>query len=338
MITELTKEQTDRFPEFVDRWTKIGLSCEPLDDEKVKAAIHKLYACGGINPPKEIKIVDSPYAGVIMATMLRKGIKDEEKIKKTTEEMLNCLFQQKKPMKDALKELNGVIFGNQSVSWLSFYSYMREVVGLVKETDSLAGLFEVAETCGWVFPYDTIAIVCRRPVEINLRADGQLHKDGGMAIKYPDGWGIYYMNGVSVPKWLAETPKEDIDPNKLIKISNVQVRAEFVKKVGVLPLFLKLPNKIIDEDIKNQYWLRSLEINDRNYCALQMVNPSTGEDHIEFVTNDCQTVQDAIAFRNQRAFAGKTISEDGEDWYQQGDTIQVPRGAKSLKPRPIILT
>ena len=36
MITELTKEQKARFPEFVDKWIKIGLSTERANRPKAE--------------------------------------------------------------------------------------------------------------------------------------------------------------------------------------------------------------------------------------------------------------------------------------------------------------
>src|SRR3990167_6684858 len=52
MITELTKSQTDRFEEFVDRWTRIGLSTEPADRKRTEKGIALAYRTSGLNSPR----------------------------------------------------------------------------------------------------------------------------------------------------------------------------------------------------------------------------------------------------------------------------------------------
>lgn len=44
MITSLTKEQSDRFPEFVKKWTEIGLSTKSLNKAKIKEGLKSAYA------------------------------------------------------------------------------------------------------------------------------------------------------------------------------------------------------------------------------------------------------------------------------------------------------
>jgi ribosomal protein S20 len=51
---KLTKEQEARFPEFVDKWVKIGLSTEPSNREKSEKAIRGLYGLAKLKEPKVI--------------------------------------------------------------------------------------------------------------------------------------------------------------------------------------------------------------------------------------------------------------------------------------------
>ena len=50
-ITNLTDEQIARFPEFIDKWTKIGLSTQPADRERAERAIRGLYALAKLKEP-----------------------------------------------------------------------------------------------------------------------------------------------------------------------------------------------------------------------------------------------------------------------------------------------
>ncbi|HVN67792.1 MAG TPA: hypothetical protein VMT55_05415, partial [Candidatus Sulfotelmatobacter sp.] len=79
-IEKLTAEQIAKFPEYVERWTKIGLSTEPADRPRAEAAIHKIYKTGGLPSPKTIVWCSSPLVAVLAINCLRNFT--DEKIKK----------------------------------------------------------------------------------------------------------------------------------------------------------------------------------------------------------------------------------------------------------------
>ena len=53
-IERLTEAQKARFPEYVERWTKIGLCTEPMDRERAKRAICSMYTNAGLSEPKVV--------------------------------------------------------------------------------------------------------------------------------------------------------------------------------------------------------------------------------------------------------------------------------------------
>ena len=53
-IESLTAEQETRFPEFVGRWTQIGLSTEPADRPRSEAAVRDMYRQAGLAAAKKI--------------------------------------------------------------------------------------------------------------------------------------------------------------------------------------------------------------------------------------------------------------------------------------------
>ena len=61
-IQSLTKAQRDRFPEFVDKWTQIGLCTDPADRPRAEAGIRKAYEIAGMEPPKRIVWCGSPLS------------------------------------------------------------------------------------------------------------------------------------------------------------------------------------------------------------------------------------------------------------------------------------
>jgi hypothetical protein len=69
-IEKLTQEQISIFPAYVDRWTKIGLSTQPIDRARAATAIDKVYKSAGREPPKIKIFLDSPFGGAIGAVYL----------------------------------------------------------------------------------------------------------------------------------------------------------------------------------------------------------------------------------------------------------------------------
>ena len=63
-ITEITNAQRARFPEFVQKWTDIGLSTQPADREKAERAIRGLYALARLKEPRVIWL-PCPFSAAI---------------------------------------------------------------------------------------------------------------------------------------------------------------------------------------------------------------------------------------------------------------------------------
>ena len=61
-IESLTAGQEARLPEFVERWTQIGLSTEPADRPRAESAIRKMYVLAGLAPPRMIVWCGSPVS------------------------------------------------------------------------------------------------------------------------------------------------------------------------------------------------------------------------------------------------------------------------------------
>ena len=200
-------------------------------------------------------------------------------------------------------------WGGQDAHWLSFYTFAKDI-GVQYEPRDQAKLnimSEYAQSAGWLWPYQGAAIVSERPTEINWNNDNtQLHKDGGAAVKFRDGWGVYALNGVVVPQWLAEKPHREIPAKKFAEIENVEVRREFVRKVGIERIALELGGKVLDKS--GDYELLAVDLGEEvgTWPYLKMLNPSIGCWHLECVSQECGSVQEAINFRasNLKALKG----------------------------------
>ena len=60
MINELTKEQEDSFPYFVDKWTKINTATGPTNVEKVRDIIYGIYTANKLPLPKYFFHYENP--------------------------------------------------------------------------------------------------------------------------------------------------------------------------------------------------------------------------------------------------------------------------------------
>ena len=65
--------------------------------------------------------------------------------------------------------------------------------------DRGSGLLAVARTAGWWWAFSDVAVLTERPTALHRDAAGRLHNPDGMALQYPDGWGIHALHGVRVP-------------------------------------------------------------------------------------------------------------------------------------------
>jgi hypothetical protein len=152
-------------------------------------------------------------------------------------------------------------------------------------------------------------LVSERPIRLNVNSRGQLHDEREKAIEYSDGWGFYYLNGVSVPEVLVKTPSEKLSMEFFKNEKNADVKAEFVRKYGVERMIEM--GKEIDSfenysQTDNPWWYKSeYQLYDMKELFpgieyqpyLKMRNQTTNIWHMEAVSPACRTLKDAIKER-----------------------------------------
>lgn len=307
-IDKLTKEQEAQFPEFIKKWTDIGLCTQPAARLKAEHGIRLAYAAANLKAPLKIVWTTSP-----LAQGLTRCIVNQMKDKTDKGVRASVRASVWDSVGDSVGAHVGASvgasvwdsvrasvwdsgYGQHDASWIAFYDFFRRVLLLEKQTDKLAGLAEITESAGWYLPHQHICLISERHRRLCRNYRGQLHSHDGMALQYPDGWGIWAWNGVRVNEQIILKP-ETLMPEQIAKEQNAQVRQVMVERIGIERVCRMFKAKVIDE--KDTYQLLALDLGDgRIRPYLKMINPSIGCYHIEGVHPNCKTVQQAINWRS----------------------------------------
>lgn len=295
MITKLTPEQEAAIPQYVERWTKIGLACGKSDPKVAETFVNWLFKLLKRDPNPVLIMATGPKDGWIK--VVQAAILEEMKIDKWTPEVID-----KKRLDKELKETGFVwpyLDGSFFSGWFAWATYCRDELKVEGITEELNNLLVMKEL-GLIWPLNKFCVVTDRPEQIHIKGK-DLHKDGGAAITYTDSTKVFALNGVRVPDWLATSKAEDLDPLEFAKLSNVEIRREFVRKVGVEQLVNKLGAETLDKSDNGVYELLAVNLGGETgvWNYLKMLNPSIGTYHMEAVARECITVAQAIAWRNQ---------------------------------------
>jgi len=268
-IEELTKEQIDQMPKYVEKWTKKGLHTEPINKEAARKFAPRLYAfLGRENKNPEVIFANGP---------------------KDAWEIIEKIHDSK------IKFVWPYLDGQYWAPYLAWYYFYKEVVGLTLTTD--ISLIEELIQFGNIYPLEDKCIFAESLKTCKRNVNG-LHCDGGPALEYHDGTIIYSLNGVQVPDWLALTPAGKLDVKQFASIQNTEVRREFIRKIGIERLCTELHATLVDK--KGDYELLDVDLGGRTgvWPYLKCLNPSIEVWHMECVDRACRTVDQALAFRN----------------------------------------
>lgn len=345
MITKLTPEQEAQLTVYRDKWIKIGLSTEPTNKERALSNVAAYYEAGGLKAPKTVVFARSPHEAMIIANVLSdKDFWTElgESLKKTkpladnvldltlrttnsvnkviVDAVLNAIGNEEgvdpnvigtavaNSMKTAGKKWNGnYAGGNLWPAWISFYNYFDEVLN-IKGTEKIRPTVALAQDVGWIFPYSTFCVLTEKPTEIHMNPRGQLHNEHGMSIKWSDGYGLYSLNGVTVPDWVITTPRDDVDTTKVLQLPTEQ-RFATMRLLGLSKFLSSLGAKELDK--YNEYVLYSLTVEGVKIGPyLFMKCPSSGREFLEGVGDanefeafdtSIKTCAEALSWRMKRA-------------------------------------
>jgi hypothetical protein len=153
------------------------------------------------------------------------------------------------PLRLAIAANNGILqsrqnwdcsYGLHDADWIAYYDSLERIG--VPGLEPLAGIKQLAKSCGWWWPYDGICFLTERPAELHRDNRGRLHHESSMAIRYPDGWGLYAWNGILVPEDVIVLD-EPITIDRVNAEPNAEIRRVLIERIG-LDNFLRAGNCI----------------------------------------------------------------------------------------------
>lgn len=246
IIDSLTPEQEGLLEVYYERWLAIGMSTEPTDFEAAKKALILVYTAAGQEPPKEILHFTNPMAAAEWEK--EKGLSSSG--------------------------VGSVIYGNHDASWLGFYEYMHEVVGI--DCSELKGLWALARAGGWCWVYDDVAVITDRPQTLHVDEQGNMHCEDGPAISYGDGeFSLYFWHGVAVEEYIIERPDE-ITVEKINSERNAEIMRVMIERFGAGEYLQAIDAKKVGEPF-NESQLYEAEFDDGTSIARVRAINSTPE-------------------------------------------------------------
>ena len=300
---ELAKEQKALIEKYKEEWLNVGYKTGHSTKEEKKECEKKIssfYEYSKKNPPKNFIWVSSPYEAGKLINNWSKIAEKEKSVEKILENLRS------KEWKSKYIQTN--FWGSLDSYWISFYLCGQELakkqIYSAEEQNQLDGFAVIAKSAFWWYPYSETCIISERPIELNMK-DGKLHADGKMARKFSDGFGDYFLNGVRMPKELVITPKEKLNGKKAAEIDDVDVRREFLQKIG-LEKFIKDANATVvdiwEMDKKNIYTLLSVDLGKETGAHLYLKMSLTMKDKKEYffvegVADTCKTAKEAFYWR-----------------------------------------
>ena len=308
MIAALTPAQEARFQEYIDRWTAIGLSTAQANRPAAEAGVRLAYQAAGLVAPSKFIWFDSPLSMglthyAISQSWNRLGQHTGASVWASVGDSVRDSVRT-----SVRTSVRAIVYGQHEVSWLVFYAYMDEVLGLRAQCAPLDGLRQVCEHAGWWMPFADACFLSERHTTLRRDARGRLHCEDGLACGYPDGWGIYAWHGVRVPEAVILLPAEAVTKAHILQEQNAEVRRVLVDKVGIERVCQLCEAQTVDT--QGDYALLLLDLGDRRRRPyLKMRNPSIGVWHVEGVHPSVTTVQQAL---NWRASGDKNVHWEPE--------------------------
>lgn len=145
------------------------------------------------------------------------------------------------------------LLGSMDAFWIAFYEFPEKFLGVeykIEDKKILNIWSTLAKSCSWFWCYENYCFVSDRPEKLSFNTQNKLHCEDAPAVKWIDGWEIYYWNGTEVPKqWIID--KNSITKETIIKEKNAEKRRCIREIIGTKQYANLIDIKEIDKDHVN---------------------------------------------------------------------------------------
>lgn len=206
----------------------------------------------------------------------------------------------------------------------ALFDFQISVLNARGDTEHWKAFESIVSNCGWLFAFDKVCLACDIPFKINFDNEQRFHAEGEAAIKFADGYSLYYYHGVSLPEkygqvspqhwqpeWYLEEPNiqlrriliEVIPSHKLqsswlLHERNAELRRNLIRKIGYARICQEL--QALELDTYLEYALLKIDANvdGEQIYILKMTCPSTGSIHALRVPPNMASAREAICWVN----------------------------------------
>ena len=323
-LERLTPDQEALLPAVRDEWIAIGLDTRPSDRPAAERGVAEMYRRGGLEPPTRIVWCGSPLSMALTRAMVLDRAKGRDSVWDSVRDSVWDSVRDSvwDSVWDSVRDSVGAsvgasvwasvwdsVGGQHDSNWLAHFDFFQRI-GLTRQTEKLAGLWQLARAAGWALPHERICWVSERPNLLQLEAvpargpfANQLHCEDGPALRYPDGWAIYSWHGVRVNEDVITCRPSSITTKRILGERNAEVARVLLERMGAERFATEADGaKVVHRDIDgNGNGSRLLSIPmpnmpDREARVVVVQCPSTDRQYVLGVPPWVATCQAAVAW------------------------------------------
>jgi hypothetical protein len=161
-------------------------------------------------------------------------------------------------------------------------------------------LYDLLAYCGWVYPFESIVLICDRPHRRSTNPQQQLHAEGRPAIEYADGFSVYAYRDVRLPQKYGKLYPNQWRAEWLLSEKDHQLRQILMCGIGYDRLMQELP--VVELDSWQNYTLFRINapIDLESVYLLKRTCLQTGYLEVNRVPRAVESAREAIAWVDSR--------------------------------------
>jgi hypothetical protein len=150
----------------------------------------------------------------------------------------------------------------------------------------------------WIFPFESVCVICDRPSRLTLDANLRLHGEGEAALQFADGYGLFVYHGILLPEQYASVHPHAWQAAWLLEEENAELRRVLIQGIGYGRLCQELEAIALDSWREYELLKINAETDIEPILLLKMTCPSTAHIHVVRVPLKLRSAREAIRWVN----------------------------------------